>query len=201
MGRKSFRMSAALIALNILLILAVPSGAFAVKPIIPLQVDAWCNKGGQGPGASGGTFQVGEVPVIYFTVNRPCQFQLVLNGPGGFNTWSGSADYGQTYTKQLGVAENSDAGTWQVMLQASTGSEFAQDVVTFTVTRSSPTPSPSTPAPTTLPSTPPPQPSQTPEPEATPEEQPATTSTPSDSSDIIGTSTINRVFSWAMARN
>jgi len=190
---RSFRTAVTLLTVGILFVLTIPSDVLAYKPVTPLQVDVWCNKGGQGPGTPGGTFQTGEVPIIYFTVNHPCQFTLMLNGPGGSSSWSGSADYGQTYTRQLGVAEDSDAGTWQVMLQTSNGYEVAQDVVTFTVAGSFPT------TPPTLPSAPYPQPSQTPEPEATPEEQPETISTPTDSSDIIGTSTITSDTATEMA--
>jgi hypothetical protein len=185
MWHKSLRISVALVVMSTLLIMALSAEALAAKPVIPLQVDVWCNKGGQGPGASGGTFQVGEIPIIYFTVNHPCQFKLILNGPGGSNAWSGSADYGQTYQYKLGIVESSDAGTWQVTLQANDGLQVAQDIVTFTIAGSS-----STPAPSPLPTTPSPQ-TSVPGPAVPPKEQAAAVPATPGSTGSSSTATVN----------
>ncbi|MDD5494267.1 MAG: hypothetical protein PHG36_06330, partial [Dehalococcoidia bacterium] len=171
------------LAAFMLLSVAVPDSIFAYKPVIPLQVDVWCSKGGQGPGSSGGTYILGEIPVIYFTVNRSCQTKLMLSGPGGSNSWAQSADYGKTYQKQLGVAEESDAGTWQVMLQATSGNEVAQDITSFIIA----TPAIPTTIPSTTPSSPSPSSPQTAGPEVTDIQTPSTSTTSTPTISITDT--------------
>jgi len=127
-----------------LLSLCVPAGTVAAKPVTQLEVDVWLDKGGEGPNVSGGEYEIGETPTIYFTATIGCNTRLSLTGPDGTRTFEQPAMYGPVYQLELGVAEGSDVGQWQVVLEAatSTGDQYATDMTSFAVIGPEPEPSP-----------------------------------------------------------
>ncbi len=111
-------------------------------------VDVGTDRGGEGPGAYGGTYRVGESTGIWVRVSAPCNVEWTLKGPGvdtGDSSYFPAAD---TYSLKLGEAEASDVGTWTFAIRGVSGSVVATDAVQFQVVAAGqPTPTP-TPAPT-----------------------------------------------------
>src|SRR4030042_1650313 len=99
-----------------LLLTTIPASTALAKPVPKLTVDVWTDKGGQGLGMSGGQYNLGERPVIFFTVSIGCQTRITLSGPDGSNAWEQQAMYGPVYQRNLGDAEQSDIGQWTVVL-------------------------------------------------------------------------------------
>ena len=162
MNRGNMSRLASVIVAGSLLFGLVPPGPVDAKPVTDLTVDVWMDKGGQGEGKPGGEYNLGETPVIYFSVSIGCHAQISLKGPDGTNAWESQAMYGPVYQITLGVAEAADIGQWNVVLEAetSTGDQRASDAVSFAVV-----------GPSTMPSQPPG--------DATPETEPTdTTPTP-----------------------
>ncbi len=153
-----------------LLFVSTPAGPVAAKPVTNLAVDVWMDKGGQGQGTPGGQYNLGEEPVIFFSVSIGCQARITLSGPGGTNAWDVQAMYGPVYQMTLGVTEAADIGQWHVVLDAetSTGDQAASDMTSFVVVA----PEPATTLPESSPSwilSPAPQPEASPGSSSTPE--------------------------------
>jgi len=133
----------------------LPGMALAADGVTPLAADVWTNMGGQGPGAAGGTYRVGEETVIYLQVNIPCQVRLTIMGPSSAipSQVTQSVNAG-TYPHPIGVAEETDVGQWQIVLEAAATGQYASDRTSFAVISGAtrpPTPAPAAPPAAALP--------------------------------------------------
>ena len=81
-----------------LLALCAPASPVAAKPVTQLEVDVWLDTGGEGPNASGGEYQLGETPTIYFTATIGCNTRLSLTGPDGTRSFEQPAMYGPVFS-------------------------------------------------------------------------------------------------------
>ena len=131
-GRKITRTGAILLALALLLLPAGTAGAADGEA--PLTVDVWTDKGGEGLNASGGTYELGEEPWVYFQVSAPCDVRLTATGEHGSRSEPPRAlEAAGTYNLSLGPAEEMDLGRWQFTVEAWTAGQYASDAVAFSV--------------------------------------------------------------------
>jgi hypothetical protein len=132
-GRKMIRTGATCLALALLLLL--PAGiAGAADGEAPLAVDVWTDKGGQGLGAPGGIYELGEEPRVYFQVSAPCQVRLTATGEQGSRSDPPQVlETAGTYNLSLGPAEEIDLGGWQFTVEVWTTGQYASDTVAFSV--------------------------------------------------------------------
>jgi hypothetical protein len=116
--------------------LIIPFGEVAAADANQLSIDVWTNKGGQGAGASGGTYNPGEDVTLYVKANISSQGQYTISGP---TPSSGNIDFdpGQTYSVNF---KNLTAGQYSITFNASAGGQKASDTVSWTVIGASPTP-------------------------------------------------------------
>ena len=101
-------------------------------------VDVWTNKGGEGQGMAGGTFQVGEETIIYVRATNTLQAIWTISGPSTAKSGSKLLEGGETYQLQLGQAEKGDVGQWQVAFESEVAGQGVYDMVSFTVVSSAP---------------------------------------------------------------
>jgi hypothetical protein len=132
-----------------------------------LDVDVWTNRGGQGSNISGGTFEVGDTVTIYAKAISSSTGKWSVLGPSMSDSGTQELQGGRTYAWDLGLAEETDIGEWQVKFDVSNDGQYASDTVNFSVIR------PSVPAPAPTP-TPTPTPAPAPTPTPTPTPQPPT---------------------------
>lgn len=130
-GRKITRTGAILLAMALLLLPAGSTGAADGET--PLAVDVWTDKGGEGLGAPGGTYELGEETWVYFEVSAPCDVRLTVAGEQGTGSEEGSVDRAGVYERYLGQTEAIDLGRWQITVEAWTTGQYASDTVSFSV--------------------------------------------------------------------
>ena len=136
-----------------LVLVGMPAGnVVAGNGDTTLSIDVWTNKGGQGPVAPGGTFQVGEETIIYVRATVTVQARWTINGPSATNSGVQLLRGGETYQLQLGQAEEGDIGQWQVAFEGEIPGQGAYDRVSFAVVAYAPVtvPTPSLPPPSTV---------------------------------------------------
>jgi hypothetical protein len=126
---------AALLLLAILLPVINPAPASAAegKPVL-LHLDIWTDRGGKGAGTAGGSYRVGEKPVIYVLASVSCQAKLTFKGPKGSTTSQVSLPTNQTYTVATSTLNNIDIGGWQITVEASAYNQTASDSTYISVT-------------------------------------------------------------------
>jgi len=131
-GRSWWRRVAALSGVCFLFAVLLTSPVLAQAGF---SVDVGTDLGGEGQGAHGGTYQVGEATGIWVRVNAACDLTWSLSGPGGTSGESTRFPAAGTYSLDLGVAEASDVGTWTFSIRAISGSIVATDAVQFLVVK------------------------------------------------------------------
>jgi len=99
-------------------------------------IDVWTNKGGQGPVASGGIFQVGEETIIYVRATVAVQTNWTISGPSMTKSGSQLLKEAEAYQLPLGQAEEGDIGQWQVTFQGKVAGQDTYDKVSFNVVAS-----------------------------------------------------------------
>jgi hypothetical protein len=141
------------LAKYLLLTLIIASLLFPVNLVLAadstmLTIDIWNSKGGQGPGASGGTYKVGEDLIISVKANINCKGTFQLSNPQG--SVSGSSDLvgGQIFSTSLGIMQVADIGQWRCLFEANVQGQYASDMVSWTVVAAGST---SIPTPTNIP--------------------------------------------------
>ena len=106
-----------------------PSGT--PEPDGLLAVDVYTNKGGTGPGAGGGSFEIGEAIAIYIRVNKTCTVDMEIRN------YDGSLRYSDRFQLNPGIHElpgeiGLPGGARTITVQAYSGYEFAMDTCTYT---------------------------------------------------------------------
>ena len=104
-----------------------------VKKLEELKVDAYTDRGGQGPNVPDGTYYVGERVIIYCSVSSAVdELTVILYKPGGeklvlhHGSWPGGV------FQTSGIA-GYPLGERRVVCQARRGNSFAEDETTYTV--------------------------------------------------------------------
>jgi hypothetical protein len=101
----------------------------------PFVVDVWTSKGGQGPGAYGGSFGTGEDLAVYIVANHDCSASVIIapldEAPNTIMDIELEADVVRSITPK-GTAEDL-VGTWQVEVDAVAGNSYASDITVFTI--------------------------------------------------------------------
>ena len=133
---------------------------FAVSPVAvsaqtsPFTVDVWTNKGGQGVGAAGGTFILGEELVVHIYASHDCYASISIGPADGEPSPILDVELEGGTPVSIVPRETGDdlVGTWRVLVNAvtMTGDALSYDSVVFTVVGSTtPPPAPTFPPPTT----------------------------------------------------
>ncbi len=120
---------------------ALPADDGALQPggdssqSTPFAVDVWTDKGGKGPGAYGGTFSSNDQVVVYIRSTWDCYASIVVRPEGGEPSALMDAQMVAGERYQIAPKETGDnfVGTWQVSVDAVSGTTYASDVVVFTV--------------------------------------------------------------------
>ena len=156
---KSLSMRKAASLLGVAVLCVALAGATAPVSAQSFSVDVWTNKGGQGFGASGGSFDVGEELVVYIRASKDCYASITI-GPADDepSTFLDAELYGGETVSLVPRQTGSDLlGDWAVMIDAMSmiGGEYASDYVLFSVGTATqpPAPAPPPPAPTSPPVT------------------------------------------------
>ena len=163
MKRNGFKKTTCAALAVLLVVLSGGCGSVYAKSFIPPDVDVWTDNGGFGPNAPGGTYQVGELITLFFSLSHGGDVLITVSAPYGSLPISPvTLSSGGTYQRVLGVAENIDVGQWQVVVEAGVlGVATNTDTTWFTIVRA-PSMPPTLPQPPPLtppsPSTPPPAP-------------------------------------------
>ncbi len=101
----------------------------------PFAIDVWTSKGGQGPGAYGGSFGTNEDIAIYIQANRDCYASVVIaptgETPDSIMDIELQADESIAITPK-GTGEDL-VGSWQISVDAVAGDSLASDSVVFTI--------------------------------------------------------------------
>ena len=101
----------------------------------PFAVDVWTSKGGQGPGAFGGSFGTGEEIVIYIKANQDCYASVTIaptgEPPNTIMDIELQADESRRITPK-GTGEDL-VGSWQINVDAVAGNSYASDATVFTI--------------------------------------------------------------------
>jgi hypothetical protein len=122
-----------------LVLVGIPAGDVAASNgDNTLSIDVWTSKGGQGPVALGGTFQVGEETIIYVRATVTVQARWTISGPSATNSGAQLLEGGETYMLALGQAEEVDIGQWQFAFEGEIPGQGAYDRVSFNVVSSAP---------------------------------------------------------------
>lgn len=176
-----------------LLIVVIYSSCIAVSPIDVsaqqpgvLAIDVWTNKGGQGEGVSGGSFQVGEPVILYAKASISCQGKLTWMGPSGTGLRQLTLQEGEIVNIPLSFPDASAIGLWQVKLEALYENQNKTDLTSLFITdKSTPQSPPSTPvAPAPAPApTPTPPPAQS-QPSTSPPQQSAAKIGPGNATEL-----------------
>jgi hypothetical protein len=101
----------------------------------PFAVDVWTSKGGQGPGAYGGSFGTGEDVAIYIKANRDCSASVIIAPMGESPNTTVEIDLQADVVRTIipkGTVEDL-VGTWQIAVDAVAGNSYASDVAVFTI--------------------------------------------------------------------
>lgn len=127
---------------SLLVILSLTAGiipsVYVSSDTMALSFDVWTNKGGKGPIAPGGTFQVGEDTVIYATATADVQARWTISGPSMSDQGTVAMLANKTYIFEMGEALQQDIGQWTVTFEGElykNGVPYqgAMDKVSFTV--------------------------------------------------------------------
>lgn len=114
--------------------LAIPFEKVVAADGSQLSIDVWTDKGGQGAGLSGGTYNPGEDVTLYVKANLTSQGQYNITGP---TTSSGTLnlDPGQTYSLNL---KSLVAGQYSITFSASAAGQNASDTTSWVIISASP---------------------------------------------------------------
>jgi len=119
---------------SLLLVLLSSVIAGAQNEEIPLTVDMWTDRGGQGIGVlDGGTYQVGEETIFYLYVSTTCQVKWTIKNPLGTDVREETLKAGtHQYPDE---AEGKHVGQWEMTFEAWTEEEYAFDLISFTIVK------------------------------------------------------------------
>jgi hypothetical protein len=117
----------------VIVILLFPVNLVLAADSTMLTIDIWTSKGGQGPGASGGIYKVGEELILSVQSNVNCKGTFQLTSPQG--SMSGPIDLtgNQKYSTSLGIMQVADIGQWRCIFEANVQAQYASDMVSWTV--------------------------------------------------------------------
>ncbi|MEM3489436.1 MAG: carboxypeptidase regulatory-like domain-containing protein [Nitrososphaerota archaeon] len=101
----------------------------------PLSVDVWSNKGGQGHNVPDGSYQVGETVTIWYSVNKACTAKITITKPDGSQVIYGPGSVSAGTYSVTGTAAE-PLGQREVLFEAWTETEYANDRTWFTVVQS-----------------------------------------------------------------